>query len=191
MTPCALILAGGEARRLGGADKALTTLGGIPLLAHVIARLRDQTEAIAISAQGDAARFAAFGCAVIDDGRHRGKGPLAGLHEGLIWATAHGYDGLLSVPVDTPFIPADLVARLHPAPAVATSGARVHHLVALWPVDGSAERLDAFLDGHGPYRVAEFARTLGMRQIAFEAASDPFLNINTPEDLIRAEVRRC
>jgi len=188
---CALILAGGEGRRLGGADKALTRLHGIPLLTCVIARLRDQTDAIAISTRGDGSRFAAFDCAVVDDGRHRGKGPLAGLHAGLVWAAAARGTALLSVPVDTPFIPADLARRLHPAPAVAACGDRVHHLVALWPVAAIAGKLDAFLDGPGPYRVADFARSLAMRRVDFDAVSDPFLNINTPEDLARAEARRC
>ena len=89
------------------------------------------------------------------------------------------------MPVDTPFIPPDLVARLTPAPAVAAYQGRQHHLVAHWPVSVLPSLLQ-FLQTGAPYKVRDFLTICGARQIAFDSASDPFLNINTPEDLALA-----
>ena len=186
---CALVLAGGGARRLGGGDKPLLALGGRPLLAHVLARLGAAANMpIALSANGDPARFARFGLPVLDDGAFAGQGPLAGVLAGLDWAAGRGADTLLTVPGDTPFIPCDLAARLAPAPSCAASGGRVHHLVALWPVAARAA-LRCRLAADGPRNVAAFAAVLGLRAVAFAAEDqpcDPFLNVNTPEDLASA-----
>jgi molybdopterin-guanine dinucleotide biosynthesis protein A len=182
----ALILAGGAGSRLGGADKAFVQLHGQSLIAHLLARLAPQVEKIAISANGDATRFDAYPLLVLPDGPLAGFGPLAGVATGLEWAAQQNADSLVTVPVDTPFIPLDLVARLAPAPAVALYEGRQHHLVARWPVS-ALPRLRQFLQTGAPYKVRDFLSLCGARQIVFEGATDPFLNINTPEDLARAE----
>ncbi|WP_287759189.1 molybdenum cofactor guanylyltransferase MobA [Acidiphilium sp.] len=186
----AVILAGGAGRRLGGVDKALLILHGRTMLDHAIATVSGQVGAVALSAAGDPARFARFGIPVLEDGRHRGKGPLAGVLAGMRWAAETGGEALLSLPVDTPFAPRDLVARLGAAPSVAASHGRTHHLVALWPV-AAADALERFLDGPGPYRVSGFAAEIGMRAVAFADERDPFVNINTQADLDAAEAGRC
>lgn len=184
--PAAIVLAGGGARRLGGVDKPLLVLGGQTVLARILATLAPQAGPIAISANGDPARFAAFGLPVLEDATFAGQGPLAGVLAGLDWAAAQGSATLLTVPGDTPFIPADLVDRLAPAPSCAASAGQAHHLVALWPVTCRAA-LRAWLAQPGPRGVRNFSATLGQRQIAFAAvAFDPFLNVNTPDDLTRA-----
>lgn len=186
MTVAALVLAGGRARRLGGADKALLDIGGHTVLGHVLARLATQTENVAISANGDPARFVAFGCPVLTDGVFTGQGPLAGLLAGLDWAAVQGVDALLSVPCDTPFIPLDLAAVLAPAPACAASLGRAHYLVALWPV-AARGGLRRILEQPGARDVKEFSASLGARAVAFPSGPwDPFLNINTPDDLALA-----
>ena len=136
MTTAALILAGGQGSRLGYVDKAFLCLNGQPLIALLLARLAPQVQHIAISANGDPSRFAALPLPVLADApEHAGKGPLAGVAAGLAWAGQKlGAATLLTVPVDTPFAPMDLLARLSPAPAVACYGGRQHHLVAHWPV---------------------------------------------------------
>jgi molybdopterin-guanine dinucleotide biosynthesis protein A len=181
----ALLLAGGAGSRLGGADKAFVQLGGQPLITQLLARLQPQVEKIAISANGDATRFDAFSLLVLPDGKLTGLGPLAGLAAGLQWAAEQEADSLITVPVDTPFIPMDLVARLTPAPAVAAYRGRQHHLVAHWQVS-ALPSLKQFLTTGGDFKVRDFLTICGARQIAFETASDPFLNINTPEDLAEA-----
>lgn len=182
-----LILAGGVGSRLGGVDKAFVGLGGRILIDHLLGRLAGQVGRVAISANGDLSRFAGFGLPVLADGELAGKGPLAGVVKGLEWALREEAAQLLTVPVDTPFIPGDLVARLGAAPCVAAWRGRQHHLVAVWPVDGLAA-LKAFLARPGAYKVRDALALLSARQVAFdEAESDPFLNINTVADLEAAE----
>ncbi len=183
MTHAALILAGGEARRLGGIDKALLVLDGRSLLEGIIALLRPQASPIALSANGDPARFAPFGLPVLPDGAFAGQGPLAGVLAGLDWAAAQGAEALLTVPGDTPFIPPDLAAALAPPPACAMSAGQVHHLVALWPVPVRAA-LRRFLGDPGPRGVRDFTAGLAMRRVDFPVVAwDPFHNVNTPDDL--------
>ncbi len=186
MPPAALILAGGAARRLRGVDKPLLELAGQSLLERIIARLRPQAGPIALNANGDPTRFAAFGLPVLPDGAFAGQGPLAGVLAGLDWAAAQGAATLLTVPGDTPFIPPDLAAALAPPPACAASFGQVHHLVALWPV-AAREALRRCLSEPGPRGVGHFAAGLAMRRVDFPAAAwDPFHNVNTPEDLATA-----
>lgn len=184
MTP-ALILAGGGGTRLGGADKAFLPLGGQPLIALLLRRLMPQTGLIAISANGDPERFSAFNLPVLPDGALAGKGPLAGVAAGLAWAASIGAAELLTIPVDTPFFSENLLECLTPAPAVATWKGRQHHLVATWQV-AALPQLLAFLAQPGAYKVRDALFLSSARQVAFDAETDPFLNINTPEDFAAA-----
>ena len=183
----ALVLAGGQARRIGGGDKPLLDVGGRPMLAAVIAAL--EVRPIAISANGDPARFAAFGLPVLSDGRFRGQGPLAGLLAGLDWAASLGMTTLLTSPGDTPFLPRGLAAWLTPAPCCVSAAGYAHHLIALWPV-ACATTLRDMLSVPGPRSVAHFAECIGMRYAEYDVRpGDPFANVNTQEDLARARTQ--
>jgi molybdopterin-guanine dinucleotide biosynthesis protein A len=183
----ALILAGGRGTRLGNVDKAFLPLAGQPLLAHLLPRLSPQTPHIAISANGDPTRFSPYALPVLPDAPdHAGKGPLAGVAAGLAWARGIGAGSLLTVPVDTPFIPADLLSRLSPGPAAAAWQNRQNHLVAHWPIE-FLPALTKFLATQSAYKVRDALRLAGAAQIHFADAQDPFLNINTPEDFRAAE----
>lgn len=184
-----VILAGGQGRRMGGADKALLPLAGRPLIAHVLDRLEPQVERVVISANGDPERFAAFGCPVVADDRPRG--PLSGLLAGLRAVAEMGATHLVSTPVDTPFLPEDLVPRLLLAAegsaeglAMAADASGDHPATALWPV-GLASALAAYLDT-GNSKVLHFAEAHGVARAPFP---DPraFANLNTPEELAAAE----
>lgn len=167
-----------------GGDKTLLDVAGQPIIARVIAALDAQH--IAISANGDPARFEALGLPVLPDGEFAEHGPLAGVLAGLDWAALLGADALLTVPGDTPFIPRGLAAALAPAPACAASNGRAHHLVALWPVACRDALLQTLLVP-GRRDVVSFSRRIGMRQVDFPVAKwDPFLNVNTPDDLAAA-----
>jgi molybdopterin-guanine dinucleotide biosynthesis protein A len=182
-----LVLAGGEARRMGAGDKPLLTVGRRTMLASVIAAL--DLAHIAISANGDPARFAAFGLPVLSDGRFQAQGPLAGILAGLDWAAALGMTALLTAPGDTPFLPRGLAAWLAPAPCCVSSGGYKHYLVALWPVD-CADTLRNLLSVPGSRQVGRFADLLGMRYAEYRVrAGDPFANVNTNEDLARARTK--
>src|SRR3984885_8660200 len=138
-----LVLAGGLARRMGGGDKALITIGGVAILDRVLARLRPACTDIVLNANGDPARFARCGLAVIPDSVPDFAGPLAGILAGLDWAARHAPDiaWVASAPGDCPFLPHDLVPRLHEVRlqasrplACARSGDWRHPVVGLWPV---------------------------------------------------------
>ncbi|AQS49971.1 molybdenum cofactor guanylyltransferase [Thioclava nitratireducens] len=178
-----MILAGGRGRRMGGVDKAMVMLAGRPLFAHVAARIGPQVVGLAISANGAAVRFAPIPV-LPDPPQRQGEGPLAGLLSALDWAAEQGADMLLSVPVDTPFLPRDLVARLR-APggaAYAASAGRDHPSVALCPVMERARIAELFASGERRLRAAFPEAT----RVAFEGSPDPFTNLNTPEDLATA-----
>ena len=190
-----VILAGGRALRMGGGDKALLPLAGRPILAHVVARLAPQVDVLALNANGDPARFAAFGLPVLPDPLPDHPGPLAGLLAGLDWAAAVGADTLVTTPVDTPFLPTDLVAALCaaaardglPSAAAVTpgpTGPERHPLSALWPVAARAPLRAAL--AAGTRRVRDFADTLGCADAGM-AAADAFRNLNTRADLAEAE----
>ncbi len=182
----ALILAGGKASRMGGGDKPLLDIGGTSMLSRVIAALSTEAAAVAISANGDPARFAGFGLPILPDGAFEGEGPLAGLLAGLDWAAAQDATALLTVPGDTPFIPGGLAAALAPPPACAATGDRAHHLIALWPV-ACRDELRRLLSAPGRRNVEHFARLIGMRRVDFPLPKwDAFVNVNTPDDLALA-----
>ncbi len=176
---------------MGGADKALLALQGKPLLAHVMARLSPQVAALALSANGDPARFAGFGLPVLPD-ETPGLGPLGGMLAGLRFAAAGGFARVLVAPCDTPFLPANLadgltasLARADAPAAFATRGGRAHPTIALL-----ATSLEPALARHlraGPRAVLSFFDAITAIPVGFDAGdADPFLNLNTPADLLAA-----
>ncbi len=190
-----VLLAGGLARRMGGGDKPLLELGGRPILAQAIERLRPQCADLLLNANGDPARFSVFGLPVVADSVEDFAGPLAGVLAGMDYASAHWPDvtDILSAPADTPFLPNDLVARLDAARevagaaiAVAASGGRVHHAVALWPV-ALREDLRRSLVEEGLRKVSAFISRYANVAVDWPAAPyDPFFNVNRPEDVEQA-----
>jgi molybdopterin-guanine dinucleotide biosynthesis protein A len=186
-----LILAGGEGRRLGSADKALLLLGGATLLDRTVGRFSPQVEKLALSANGDPSRFIGFGGPVLADESDDRLGPMAGILAGLEWMAALGGTHLATVAVDTPFVPCDLVPHLLMAAektegfAIAESQGRIHPTCALWPVR-FRKPIRAALEG-GERRIGRWAEAEGAARAYFDDRPvDPFLNINTPDDLANA-----
>lgn len=183
------ILAGGEGRRLGGQDKARVMLAGRWLGAHVATRIAPQVTNLVVVARGDPARLALLDLPVIADGIPGGAGPLAGLLGALDHAVETGADAVLTVSVDTPFLPADLCQRLQQAigdrpAAIAVAGRRRHPVCGLWRV-ALRDLLRAALAG-GLRRVDDLANGIGAAEARFDDP-DAFFNINTPQDLHDAE----
>lgn len=183
-----VILAGGAGRRMGGRDKALLMLGGQTLLGHAQSRLAPQVERMALSANGDLGRFAADMAVLPDDGSH---GPLSGILTALDWAAPLGATSVVSVAVDTPFFPPDLVPHLCLAAegssggvAVAISDGVDHPTFSIWPVALHGD-LRSFLASGAKPRVMDFARAHDAARAVF-ADSAAFFNVNTPEDLAAA-----
>jgi len=190
-----VLLAGGLARRMGGGDKPLLTLDGRPLIAHAIARLAPQCGRLAINANGDPARFTEFGLPVVADSVAGYAGPLAGVLAGMDYAAMHEPQVryLLSAPADTPFPPVDLVVRLKgalenagAAIAVAASGERTHHAIALWVIS-LREPLRQSLTQEDERKVSAFIARHPHVAVDWPVAPyDPFFNVNRPDDLARA-----
>ena len=191
-----VLLAGGQARRMGGGDKCLRPLGGQPLLARVIARAAPQVRALLLNANGDPHRFAGFGLPVASDLIQGFAGPLAGVLTGMVWARANLPDcpWIATIATDTPFFPLDLVPRLLAAAqdqgadlACATSGGRAHPVFGLWPVR-LANELRVALVEEEIRKVDVWTARYGLALADFRIDPvDPFFNTNRPEDLSEAE----
>jgi len=191
-----LVLAGGLARRMGGGDKALIAIGGIPILDRVLARLRPSCTGIMLNANGDPARFARYGLPIVPDSVPDFAGPLAGILAGLDWAAAHAPDiaWMASAPGDCPFLPHNLVSRLHEARqqagtplACARSGDWRHPVVALWRV-ALRDDLRQALIGEDLRKIEVWTARHGVAIAEWPAQPvDPFFNVNTPEDAAEAE----
>jgi molybdopterin-guanine dinucleotide biosynthesis protein A len=190
-----LVLAGGLARRMGGGDKALIRIGGETILDRVLERLAPSCAGIILNANGDPGRFARFGRPVVPDNVAGFAGPLAGILAGLDWAAEHAPDieWLASVPGDCPFLPRDLVARLHAARgaagtplACAQSGEWRHPVVGVWRVALRADLRRALVD-ENLRKIEMWTARHGVALATWPAAPvDPFFNVNTPDDLAEA-----
>jgi molybdenum cofactor guanylyltransferase len=187
-----VILAGGRATRMGGIDKPLLELGQETLIARIVERLSPQCDGLVISANDGSGRFRCMGLPVIRDDVPDYPGPLAGLLAALDWAAIHrpSINWLVSVTGDAPFIPRNLVSRLHQARetqgtplACAASGDQSHHAIGLWPVRLRHELRQAVQTEH-LRRVGDWARRQGVARVSWPTNPfDPFFNINTPDDL--------
>ncbi len=191
-----VLLAGGLARRMGGGDKPMRMIGGRTILARVIARLEPQCDGLILNANGDPARFEAFGLPVIADGVADYPGPLAGLLAALDWMAANRpqVKWILSAAGDCPFLPRDLVARLDQARAaenaelaVAASGEWTHPVIGLWSVRLRNELRRALVD-EGLRKIDRWTARYKLATVTWPTTPvDPFFNANTAEDIAEAE----
>lgn len=191
-----VILAGGLGRRMGGADKVRIRIGGAAILERVLTRLRPQCARLILNANTGAAGFADAGVPVVADSVPDFPGPLAGILAGLDFAAAQtpAVAWIVSAPSDCPFLPRDLVPRLHQARrdadatlACAASGGRAHPVIALWPAALRGD-LRRALTEEGARKVGAWsARYKGGVAEWPVAPVDPFFNVNTPDDITEAE----
>lgn len=194
--PLGVILAGGQATRMGGGDKGLLYLGSATLLARVMDRLAPQVADVALNANGDPARFEGLNVPVLRDSIDGFVGPLAGVLAGLDWAAEQGADTIVTAAADTPFFPCDLVPRLlleaegmvHPVVLASTPDAKRgtarHPTFGLWPV-ALRDDLREALEG-GLRKVVLWTERHSGREALFPQ-EEAFFNVNTPEDLARAK----
>ncbi|BAT60388.1 molybdenum cofactor guanylyltransferase [Variibacter gotjawalensis] len=195
-TTLGLILAGGQARRMGGGDKALLRVGGSTILDRTLERFAPQCADTIINANGDPARFDFTGLTIVPDDVPGSAGPLAGILAGLDWCAAHRPDieFVASVSGDCPFLPTDLVRRLHAVReaenkplACAQSGEWRHPTIALWRVDLRSDLRHALVDDD-LRKIEVWTARHGVAIASWpDKPTDPFFNVNTPEDLRAAE----
>jgi molybdopterin-guanine dinucleotide biosynthesis protein A len=191
-----VILAGGLARRMGGGDKPMRRIGGRTILDHVIERLAPQCDGLVLNANGDPARFASFGLPVVVDTVEGYPGPLAGVLAALDWAAANRPDAewVASAAGDCPFLPRDLIDRLHRARiaedaelAVAASGDQAHPVIGLWSIGLRDELRHALVD-EGIRKIDRWTARYRRATVSWPAGPvDPFFNANTIDDLAEAE----
>ncbi len=191
-----VVLAGGLARRMGGGDKPMRVIAGRTILERVIARLAPQCSRLILNANGDPARFAAFGLPVVADSVTDFPGPLAGILAGLDWVAANlpSAPWMLSAAGDCPFLPGDLVTRLHAAVcadgaelAVAASDGQSHPVIGLWKVS-LRDQLRHALVVEDIRKIDRFTARYRLATVTWPTTPlDPFFNANTAEDLAEAE----
>ena len=191
-----VLLAGGLARRMGGGDKPLRALGGRTLLERAVSRLQPQCDRLILNANGDPARFAPLGLPVVPDDVPGFAGPLAGILAALDWTAANRPDlaHVVSAAADSPFLPRDLVARLHAAReaagtplACAESDDQAHPVNALWSINLRGDLRRALVD-EGLRKIDRWTARHGVALATWPTKPvDPFFNANTPEDLAEAE----
>ncbi|WP_180900950.1 molybdenum cofactor guanylyltransferase MobA [Martelella soudanensis] len=189
----AVILAGGASQRMG-TDKAMLAFGDGTLLSHALARIGAQSGEVVVS-RHDGAMAEFGGAPVIADGGGDHHGPLSGILAALRHFEGSAASHIASIAVDTPFFPADFVGRLQAAAPrsreiiAARSNGRVHPVFALWPVLLADDLADWLADGNR--RLMAFVERHPHRYVDFDVvgASDPFFNVNTPEDLEEARKR--
>ena len=179
-----IILAGGRGSRMGYVDKGLQTFNGKAMVAHVLERLAPQVDEVLISANQSLDQYSAFGHRVIADEIAGFAGPLAGFERGLTHAS---FDLLVTAPCDSPFLPADLVARLHAALesdasdlSVAKTGAQAHPVFCLMR-RVVLTSLRAFL-ASGGRKIDRWYETLKVVEVNFDDEQEAFRNINTLEE---------
>jgi molybdopterin-guanine dinucleotide biosynthesis protein A len=192
-----LVLAGGLSRRMGGGDKSMRSLGGVPMIARVIDRFAPQVEPLAISANSSAEAFAAYGVPVLPDIVTGHAGPLAGVVTGMAWLAAARAEAthLATAATDAPFLPLDLVTRLAAMSAperivLARSASGRQPVFGLWPV-ALRDDLQTWLATSDTMKVLAWVQRHDFVWCDFEpeapGAPDPFFNANTPEELAEAE----
>jgi molybdopterin-guanine dinucleotide biosynthesis protein A len=191
-----VVLAGGRARRMGGGDKPMRRIGRRSMLERAVERLTPQCDALVLNANGDAARFAALGLPVIPDDVPDFPGPLAGILAALDWCAAQrpATRWVISAAGDCPFLPRDLVARLHRARetetaqlAVAASAGRTHPVIGLWDV-GLRHELRQALVHENIHAVGRFTARYRLAVVEWPVDPvDPFFNANTLDDIAEAE----
>ena len=200
MRPFGVLLAGGLSRRMGGGDKGLMPLGGKPVMQHAFERLKAQTDGIIINANGDPSRFTGFETTVVPDTISGFAGPLAGVLAGMRYAAAldNPPTFIVTAAADTPFFPETLVerflseAKTSETIVLAGSNGRRHPVFGLWSVS-LADHLETWLSNEEHRKVLAWVDQHFWAMAEFEEPAfkvqdtDPFFNINTPEDFAIAE----
>ena len=198
-----IILAGGLSRRMGGGDKGLLMLGKTTIIERVIDKISPQVGSLAININGDSSRFPDYKLPIIPDSIKGYLGPLSGILAGMEWAFKNGNRYIATVAADTPFLPDDLIKRLHAMVKsknlnIGIAASRflrrddvfIHPTFGIWEVALKDDLRDAL--ANDTRKIMFWAKKFKLDYYYFDTSdklSDPFFNINTPDDLEEAKYR--
>ena len=198
-----IILAGGLSRRMGGGDKGLLMLGKTTIIERVIDKILPQVGSLAININGDSSRFPDYKLPIIPDSIKGYLGPLSGILAGMEWAFKNGNRYIATVAADTPFLPDDLIKRLHAMVKsknlnIGIAASRflrrddvfIHPTFGIWEVALKDDLRDAL--ANDTRKIMFWAKKFKLDYYYFDTSdklSDPFFNINTPDDLEEAKYR--
>ena len=198
-----IILAGGLSRRMGGGDKGLLMLGKTSIIERVIDKILPQVGSLAININGDSSRFPDYKLPIIPDSIKGYLGPLSGILAGMEWAFKNGNRYIATVAADTPFLPDDLIKRLHAMVKsknlnIGIAASRflrrddvfIHPTFGIWEVALKDDLRDAL--ANDTRKIMFWAKKFKLDYYYFDTSdklSDPFFNINTPDDLEEAKYR--
>ena len=183
------LLAGGQARRMGGMDKGEIRIDGQSIISSLLQRFSDKCDYLLMNANGDLARFAHYEIDIIQDKLEGYQGPLAGIYSCLDYVrhTQPLIDYVVTLPIDAPFVPAglidDLLAAKDKAPLISVqSHGRTHPVIGLWPVH-MVEDLHKALLIEGLRKIEAVTEPLGCHYLTYDDVPDPFVNLNRLADL--------
>ena len=198
-----IILAGGLSRRMGGGDKGLLMLGKTSIIERVIDKVSPQVGSLAININGDSSRFPDYKLPIIPDSIKGYLGPLSGILAGMEWAFKNGNRYIATVAADTPFLPDDFIKRLHAlvksknlnigiaaSRILSTDDVFMHPTFGIWEVGLKDDLRDAL--ANDTRKIMFWAKKFKLDYYYFDTSdklSDPFFNINTPDDLEKAKYR--
>ena len=198
-----IILAGGLSRRMGGGDKGLLMLGKTTIIERVIDKISPQVSSLALNINGDSSRFPDYKLPIISDSIKGYLGPLSGILAGMEWAFKNGNRYIATVAADTPFLPDDFIKRLHTMVKsknlnIGIAASRflrrddvfIHPTFGIWEVALKDDLRDAL--ANDTRKIMFWAKKFKLDYYYFETSdklSDPFFNINTPDDLEEAKYR--
>ena len=198
-----IILAGGLSRRMGGGDKGLLMLGKTSIIERVIDKVSPQVGSLAININGDSSRFPDYKLPIVPDSIKGYLGPLSGILAGMEWAFKNGNRYIATVAADTPFLPDDFIKRLHAlvksknlnigiaaSRILSTDDVFMHPTFGIWEVGLKDDLRDAL--ANDTRKIMFWAKKFRLDYYYFDTSdklSDPFFNINTPDDLAKAKCR--
>ena len=198
-----IILAGGLSRRMGGGDKGLLMLGKKSIIKRVIDKVSPQVGSLAININGDSSRFPDYKLPIIPDSIKGYLGPLSGILAGMEWAFKNGNRYIATVAADTPFLPDDFIKRLHAmvksknlnigiaaSRILSTDDVFMHPTFGIWEVGLKDDLRNAL--ANDTRKIMFWAKKFKLDYYYFDTSdklSDPFFNINTPDDLAKAKCR--
>ena len=198
-----IILAGGLSRRMGGGDKGLLMLGKTSIIERVIDKVSPQVGSLAININGDSSRFPDYKLPIIPDSIKGYLGPLSGILAGMEWAFKNGNRYIATVAADTPFLPDDFIKRLHAmvksknlnigiaaSRILSTDDVFMHPTFGIWEVGLKDDLRNAL--ANDTRKIMFWAKKFKLDYYYFDTSdklSDPFFNINTPDDLTKAKCR--